>query len=179
MKGVIFTEFMEMVEKEFGLMTADKVIQAVNPDSDGIYTAVGTYPCSELVSMIVELSQQTSQPIPELVHAFGFYLFGRLFNSHPEMVNQFQSTFELLPRLDDTIHAEVRKLYDQTELPHFECVPQGDNMQLKYRSPRGLPDLAEGLLEGCAAHFNEQLEISRLHESDGGKSVDFLVRVIG
>ena len=43
MKGVIFTEFLELVEKKFGLAMVDKIIGQSNLASEGIYTSVGTY----------------------------------------------------------------------------------------------------------------------------------------
>ena len=41
MKGVVFTEFADMVEAQFGLTTADAVM--AKSASDGVYTSVGDY----------------------------------------------------------------------------------------------------------------------------------------
>ena len=43
MKGVIFTEFLEMVESHFSPEMADRIITAARLPSGGAYTAVGTY----------------------------------------------------------------------------------------------------------------------------------------
>lgn len=43
MKGVVFTEFIEMVEGRFGLAMVDRIIEAAQLPSSGVYTAVGTY----------------------------------------------------------------------------------------------------------------------------------------
>ena len=44
MKGVIFTEFTEMVESRFGLTCIGSLIRECDLRSNGIYTANRTYP---------------------------------------------------------------------------------------------------------------------------------------
>ena len=44
MKGIIFTEFIEMVEDKFGFEVADNIITNSNLPSGGAYTAVGYKP---------------------------------------------------------------------------------------------------------------------------------------
>ncbi len=43
MKGVVFTEFIEMVEDQFSADMVDDIIDDAQPPSGGAYTAVGTY----------------------------------------------------------------------------------------------------------------------------------------
>ena len=44
------------------------------------------------------------------------------------------------------------------------------------RSPRGLADLAEGLIRGCAAHYREPIELEREDLSAGrGQNVRFYI----
>ena len=56
MKGVVFTEFLEMVEDQFGYETVDAIIVNSKVPSEGAYTAVGTYPSSEIFSLVEHLS---------------------------------------------------------------------------------------------------------------------------
>lgn len=76
MKGVVFTEYLEMVESKFGLEVQDKMLSQSDLSTEGIYTSVGTYDPAELVSMVVSLSEIVDVPVPELVKAFGLYLYG-------------------------------------------------------------------------------------------------------
>jgi len=46
MKGIIFTEFLEMVEDRFSPEIADRIIEAADLPSGGAYTAIGTYDAS-------------------------------------------------------------------------------------------------------------------------------------
>lgn len=95
MKGIVFTEFMEMVEVGHGYDMVDKIITDVNPESGGAYTAIGTYPHSEMVSLIVSLSKQTNVSVPDLLHTFGRYLFDTFVKNYPSFLKSLKrhSTF--------------------------------------------------------------------------------------
>lgn len=163
MKGIIFREFISMVETQFSLEMADEIISASTLQTEGAYTTVGTYPVGEMVELLSHLSARSGVPVPELLRAFGRYLFERFSVIHADYVKPTDTTFSVLRQLDGHIHAEVRKLYSDTELPSFSYEDLGDgSLQLDYRSRRPLADLAEGLLQGCIAHFNESLDIERI-----------------
>ena len=53
MKGVVFTEFLEMVEQKFGMEMVNALIENNELSTDGVYSAVGTYHHSEMVSLVV------------------------------------------------------------------------------------------------------------------------------
>ena len=75
MKGIVFREFISMVENEFSIETADEIITASNLKSEGAYTSVGTYPHEEMVELVSHLSAKTNITVPELLRTFGNYLF--------------------------------------------------------------------------------------------------------
>lgn len=50
MKGMIFTEFLEMVEEKFSMEMVDQILSESDLPSGGIYTSVGNYPHTEIVS---------------------------------------------------------------------------------------------------------------------------------
>lgn len=60
MKGIIFTEFMELVESKFGLEVLDQVLEL--SDDEGVYTSVGSYDHRDLVKLIVNLSKVSDIP---------------------------------------------------------------------------------------------------------------------
>jgi hypothetical protein len=49
MKGMVFTEFLEMVEAKFSADMVDDIISDSDLPNGGAYTSVGTYDHSELV----------------------------------------------------------------------------------------------------------------------------------
>lgn len=164
MKGIVFTEFMDMVEQRWGLEMVDELIDATNPASNGAYTSVGTYDINELVGYVVELSRRLDTPAPALIKAFGVFLASSFVKKFPMFFASARSTFDVLREVDRHIHVEVRKLYPDAELPVFSYRDVStDTLELTYESTRNLPDLAEGLIEGCAGHFNEVLRIERSH----------------
>ena len=81
-----------------------------------------------------------------------------------------------LERVENVIHVEVKKLYPDAELPSFECTREGpDRVVMVYRSPRRLSDLAAGLIEGCAEHYGEALDVTRDDLSGDGQIVRFTI----
>jgi hypothetical protein len=162
MKGIVFTEFMELVESMFGADTLDAVIAKGNLPNAGAYTAVGTYDHGELVRMVVALSEITSTPVPTLIHAYGKHLFGRFVAGFPRFFVGVDDAFDFLGGIDGYIHVEVRKLYPDAELPRFEAIRHSpDALDLIYRSQRPFADLAAGLIDGCLAHYGVKATVER------------------
>jgi hypothetical protein len=162
MKGIIFTEFVDMVEARFSPQVLDRILQAAHLPSGGAYTSVGTYDHAEMWSLVVELSKVSEVPMPDLLKGFGEYLMSRFTAGHAHFFKTHRSTFDFLETLDAVIHKEVRKLYPDAELPRFqvaERTPQ--RLVLLYQSARHFADLAEGLIRGCAKHYGEELAIGR------------------
>ena len=79
MKGIIFTEFIEMVEDKFGYVMADKLLNQPELKSEGVYTAVGTYDFEEMIVLLKLLSKESKTQIPDLLKFFGTYLFARFY----------------------------------------------------------------------------------------------------
>ncbi len=162
MKGVVFTEFMEMVDTRMGEAMLDDIITRAELPNDGAYTAVGTYDHAELVHLVVALSEVTGSPVPALIHLFGEHLFSRFAISYQSMFQGADHAFDFLERVDRVIHVEVRKLYPDAELPTLHCErPAPGQLTLLYSSPRGFGDLAEGLIQGCIKHFDAPIAVRR------------------
>ncbi|MEY4637007.1 MAG: hypothetical protein RJA55_2805 [Acidobacteriota bacterium] len=173
MKGVVFTEFLEMVESKFSTEIADQMITGAQVANGGAYTAVGTYPADELGKLVVALSKETGATVPELMNAYGRHLFGRFHEGYPQLFAGSPDSFSFLRTIDQVVHVEVRKLYPDAELPHFETIEAGPGrLTMIYRSPRCLGDFAEGLMEGCFAHFGERIRVTR-SDAAGGREVRF------
>jgi hypothetical protein len=170
MKGVVFTEFMELVESRMGLDILDRIITEADLPNDGAYTAVGTYDHAELVRLVQALSAASGMSVPALIHLFGEHLFQRFSVSYRRLFDDAPSTFDFLDRIDNVIHVEVRKLYPDAELPKLACErPSPNALTMLYSSPRGFGDLAEGLIHGCIKHFGESISLTRTDLPTEGK----------
>ena len=178
MKGIVFTEFLQLVEEKFGYETVDKILLIAQPPNDGAYTAVGTYDHSELISMVGALSGETGVDVPALVKAFGRYLFKKFAVNYGEKIEGYRSSFELLEDVEGYIHVEVRKLYPDAELPTFKCCRLDDRtLTMAYSSTRPFADLCEGLIEQCVEHFSEDMSISRNDLSLNGTAAEFTLQL--
>jgi hypothetical protein len=178
MKGVVFSEFIEMVESQFSPETADEIILAADLASGGMYTSVGTYDHGEMLALVSQLSSKTSIPSMQLMQAFGAHLFGRFVELYPAFFDGVDGTFDFLSQIEDHVHVEVRKLYPDAELPTFDTSHlDPDTLEMVYRSGRPFADLALGLIRGCADHYNEHLAVEQLDLSDDGRThVRFTLR---
>lgn len=162
MKGVVFTEFLEMVEDKFSADMVDDIIDEANPPSGGAYSAVGTYDHAEIVALVVALSAHSGIPTNDLLRIFGEHLFGRFVIGYPGFFEGITDCFEFLSGIENIIHAEVRKLYPDAELPKFEVEQHdADRLVMRYYSKRHFEDLAEGLIHGCIAYFGGSIVLSR------------------
>jgi len=168
MKGMVFTNFLDMVEEKFGIDTVDAIIAESAVPSGGAYTSVGTYPHTEMVSLLQALETKVNIPISKLMRVYGEHLFVKLARGYPSLIEDCNCSRDLLLKLDGVIHVEVQKLYPDAELPRFKAVnlPNGD-LEMYYFSERHMEDLAEGLLIGCLAHFDEEVSINRSSTDDG------------
>lgn len=178
MLGVVFTEFLEMVEEKFDIDTVDVIIDNAKIENDGAYTAVGAYSHREIVALVVALSQRTNVPTDDLIHTFGHYLAGRFAKLYPQFFEGFTDPFEFLSTVDRHIHREVKKLYPNAQLPSIQTEPIDEHsLAVTYRSHRSFGKLAEGLIQGSLDHFSCDATIETEHLSPGDASnVRFIIR---
>ena len=159
MKGVVFTQFIELVEEKFGFDTVDEMIEKTEGVS-GVYTQAGNYPAQELLALVGTLSQITGVSVADLAFAYGEYLFPVLITIYEEPIKRYNSTFEFIAHVDQVVHPEVKKLYPDADLPEFETVSQTDDeLKVIYKSNKPLMPFAKGLMIGCSKHYNENIEV--------------------
>jgi len=173
MKGIVFSEFMELVENTFGEDMLDDIIEDCESDlsTGGAYTSVGTYDHQELVQMVVALSKRSGVEVPALIKTFGGHLAVAFASKFPQFFEECNSSFEFFKKIDDHIHVEVHKLHPDAELPKFRYEQFSDSdFRLIYESNRHFADLAEGLLEGVAKYYQETIQIEKEDFSTEDKS---------
>lgn len=170
MKGIVFTELMDMVEATFGADMIDDVLDECNLESGGAYTSVGTYDHKELLEIVGALSRHTDIPIRDLVHKYGHHLFSRFHTLMPVFFEKPANAFEFLESVHDYIHVEVKKLYPDAALPHFETQRRGDDtLIMTYRSQCPFADFAHGLMQGCVDFYKENIQIEGVDENSDGE----------
>ena len=153
MNGLLFTEFMEMVETTWSFDMVDTLIDRSQVSSGGIYTAVGSYPNEEMVALVKALAEETETPIDQIERTFGKYLFNRFAHEYPQYFTGIRDSFQFLAGVDEIVHANIRKYFPDTDPPTIIVEQSPGRLSLTYFSERPFSHLAQGLIEGCISHF--------------------------
>jgi len=176
MKGIIFTDFLELVEEKFGLEMVDKIINQSDLESSGVYTAVGTYDFSEMLQLVTHLSTNTDIAVDDLLLVFSEHLFKTLIKSHPDLVSHYEGPMDLLASIENHIHVEVQKIYPDAQLPTFELEERTENrMVLIYKSDKALYVLGKGLMLETFKLFKVPAKIDIEKLNDEGTVVRFII----
>ena len=176
MKGIVFTEFLDLVEEKFGLEMVDTIIQQSNLDSGGIYTSIGTYSFSEMLSLLKNLSTNTSISIDNLLLVYAEHFFSVIEKNYPDMLAKYKDPIEMLSSIEHHIHVEVRKIYHDAELPTFEVLEKTENSLVKiYKSSRAMHHFGLGLMNKTFEHFNTKAEINLEKIKADGTIVKFTI----
>lgn len=176
MKGVVFTEYLEFIEDKFGYNIVDQLLSQTDLKSGGVYTAIGSYEFNEMVTLLIKTCELTNENPDNILRMFGRHVYYFFIKSYPAFFKSARSSFDLLSNLDDKIHPEVLKLYPDAELPKFETERMDETtLVMVYKSSRKMSDFAEGLMEACLNHFNEQGTIEKEQLDEHGEICRFTI----
>lgn len=177
MKGIIFTEFLELVEEKFGFEMVDTIIEESELASEGVYTSVGTYDFAEMLQLITSLSANTKISVDDLLMVYAEHLFTALLKLHPDLVSHYKDPMDLIASIENHIHVQVKKIYPEAQLPTFEMIEKSDKkMEMIYKSDRALYILAKGLMQETFKLFETPVEINYEKLNDLGTEVKFMIR---
>lgn len=176
MKGIIFTEFLDLVERKFGLEVVDAMISSANLKSGGVYTAVGTYSFSEMLQLLNYLSNTTKVSIDDLLLLYGEHFFSKIKEDYGELLSMYSEPIEMLSSIESHIHVEVQKIYPEAELPIFDVVEKSeDSLVLVYKSSRAMHHFGLGLMNKTFEHFNATASIVLEKLNEEGTEVKFVI----
>lgn len=179
MKGIIFTEFLDLVEEKFGLEVVDTIISKSILESEGIYTRIGTYSFSEMLQLLQHLSKHTNISIDNLLLAYGEHFFSIIDTSYPGLLATYKDPIEMISSIEDHIHIEVRKIYPDAELPTFtveEKTPS--SLVLNYKSSRAMHHFGLGLMNKTFEYFNATATIVLEKLKEDGTEVKFIIKKV-
>ena len=180
MKGIVFTEFLELVEDKFGLEMVDTIISNSELPSNGVYTAVGTYSFGEMVSLLTNLNKETSIAVDDLLLVYGEHFFSVIKKSYPGFLQIYNDPIDMLASIEDHIHVEVRKIYPDAELPTFTIEEKSDNhLIMIYKSSRAMYSFGRGLMNMVFDYFNQKATIIVEKLNEQGTEVKFSITANG
>jgi hypothetical protein len=159
--GFLCAEFLEFSATRFG--TSADVL-------DRLSCSRATCPGPGHLRRLAELAApRTGVPSPMLLQLFGTALFERMARAYPAFLVGIRSTVDLIARYDLHIGAELKKLDEGLRPPRLGLGrTTARSVEVVYASPHGLVDLAEGLLRGCVAHFDEPFAVERANGARTG-----------
>jgi Haem-NO-binding len=106
----------------------------------------------------------------EALRWFGRESMPVLAERYPAFFNAHTSTRPFVVSVNDIIHPEVRKIYPGADVPVFDFRNLDDGgLLMGYQSARKLCSLAQGFVEGAAAHYREPVRfehVSCMHKGD-------------
>jgi hypothetical protein len=159
MKGVVFNLLEQLVVREHGEETWDALLDASN--LDGAYTSLGNYADEDLMKLVGAAADELDTSPDHVVRWFGRNALPLFAVRYPQLFEPHDSTRSFVLTLNEIIHPEVRKLYPGADVPVFDFATRDGVLVMRYRSPRKLCALAEGLLHGAADHYRERLTITQ------------------
>ena len=178
MKGIVFTEFLDLVEEKFGLEMVDAIVNESDLPSNGVYTAVGTYSFAEMLSLLTNLSEETDLTTDELLLVYGEHFFSVIEQNYSSFLKQYKDPIEMLSSIENHIHVEVRKIYPDAELPTFTVEAKtASSLVMIYRSSRAMYAFGRGLMNKTFAHFDTKATILVEKLKQDGTEVKFSIRI--
>ena len=160
MKGIVFTELVDFIERHTSVPIAETIISEAELANDGAFTSIGNYPHSEAIKLIVSASQRLETPATDLMRQFGNELFARLLETHPQFLDgETSDAFSFLAKVQNHIHSEVAKLYSDSSPPVVQTSLENGRMLVRYESHRPFAMIAMGLIEGCCAYYDDALVV--------------------
>jgi heme-NO-binding protein len=157
-KGIMFDLLEGAVTRADGADAWDDALDATG--LTGAYTSIGSYPDSEFVALVGAVADRSGKSPEATLRWFGQAAMPSLAAAFPEFFAGQNDIRTFVVGLNDVIHPEVRKIYPGANVPDFGFQATGDRVfVLRYGSPRRLCALAEGLIEGAAAHFGQHVMI--------------------
>ncbi len=177
MKGVVFTELIEMIEDLMGLEFTNRVIDDARLENEGAFTAIGTYPTQELLKLLESLSKHADNPQDKVLKSYGECLFYRLSESYQNELAAHPGTLSFLLQLGDIIKRETLKLNPNAKPPVIKAqLLSPDSLEFQYTSSKNLGELVEGFIFGCIGYFDENMHVTRADIPSESYSVRFVIQ---
>ncbi|MCY1635517.1 heme NO-binding domain-containing protein [Marinifilum sp. D737] len=161
MKGIFFTELLEMAEREYGSQAVDKIIPFLEAGDHGVFNANMDYPYTQFHELINRLADEVRIAPSDLTKIYGEYLFSRLIIIYRPHFAGNSDIFEFLEQIDYFIHVKLQADFPHKGIPGFKAERISQNtFAVSYQSKYDLIDLAIGLFMGCQKFFNEDLTVN-------------------
>ena len=161
MKGIVFNLLEAIVTRDKGEDTWDVLLE--DAEVEGSYTSLGSYDDDQLMRLVSAAARRMHCSEADVLSWFGRQAMPILAQRYPQFFAAQPSVRAFLLTLNDIIHPEVRKIYPGADVPVFDFdASNPDVLVMGYSSARKLCALAQGFVEGAAAHYGQALTFEHL-----------------
>ncbi len=164
MKGTVVSVWMSTIERIYGAKALSDMYRSAGWSEDLIIKPSDNVDDQAIFRGIDAVAKSKNMAVADVWREIGrnnVTSFQKWFPSFFE-----RSSLKGFLMMMDLVHANLTKMITGAKPPRL--VPEeisGNEFTLTYRSRRGLFDYFLGLLEGCAAYFNEKIEVEILDKS--------------
>ena len=167
MKGIIVNCLKNLVCEKFGEDKWDMILE-----TSGIDTASAVHPMENIddktvMTVLDSTCKVLGITFGQATDAFGEY-WVNVFAPKVYQVyyKDITSAKDYILKMDE-IHRKTTRDMEGAKPPHFEYSWKGDkNLIMKYKSKRGLIDLAVSLLKGVGIYFKEDIQVSKISDDE-------------
>ncbi len=159
--------------QEFVVETTDKstwrAIKDEATDRPEFYMPLEVYPDEELYSILEVAVEELETPQDDLLVEFGIFLMKRLMDVYYIYFDDEWDAIDVIANVEEAIHESLRARETTSFTPPKLGIQRlnEDIVAVEYRSDRGLIALAEGLIRGIEAEYDEPLEIEKREATTG------------
>lgn len=164
MHGLIFVTWEKYLLERFQWEMVEEYRQQLGLTITNAPLAIRTYPDELLLAGVGVAHTITGVPVDTLLKEYGHYFMVNSLTRHrcAYLLNQAHNGRDLLLAMRDG-HEQMQQLPDGLTPPLFEYRIHPHNpqtMMLIYDSPRKLCPLLNGAIEGSAAYYGEQVNVT-------------------
>ena len=178
MKGIIINITENFITDNYGEEIFDQIMSSCNLKTEDPFVSPGTYPDSDLFEIVVNASKKLEITIEVFLKKLGHFAFAKLAERHPSFLEGYDHPKIFLQTVDSVIHMEVRKLYQDSQLPVFQYSdPSKDELIITYFSKRKLYPFLEGMINGVSDFFKVGIiQTHKIYEKDGVELCDYYLK---
>lgn len=170
MKGAIFCGYADFIEETYGLVTWLEVVDKSKLAESSSFIATEVYDDSIFVELLSITAEILDVSLSDILVNFGERLFPLLFSSAKQHLVACDDVLQFLHHVENVIHIEVKKADPMAYTPSLVLDEvSATEMLVKYNSHRQVCFLAEGLIYGAAAQFQQKVTVEHLtctHQGD-------------
>lgn len=161
MHGIVMNQFRQYVTDRLGRDAWFPLAESAGvPPENHRLDAI--YPDEQIVALVLAASRLTGQPLNQVLEDFGVFIAPALLRVYAPLVDPAWRTLDVIEHTEETIHTVVRSRMEGAAPPALLARRVSrTEVQIDYRSKRGLCSLAEGIARGMAIHFSEEVDVDQ------------------